>query len=120
SNERHVRAIAEEVERRVKSEGGGSPRCVEGRDDARWILMDYGDYVVHVFGEEARAYYDLERLWGDAPRLAWDGSTPGHLAAESGPPGDGRRLAGSGAAEDESPVAGNGTGVGREPAGLSS
>lgn len=70
SNDRQVRAIVEEVERRLKHGGPGrSPRTVEGLDDARWVLMDYGDFVVHVFVEEARQYYDLERLWYDAPRL---------------------------------------------------
>ncbi len=70
SNDRQVRAITEEVERRLKLHPGGrGPRTVEGLDDARWVLMDYGDFVVHVFLDEARAFYDLERLWGDAPRL---------------------------------------------------
>jgi ribosome-associated protein len=72
SNDRQVRAIAEEVERQVKVSGGTSPRAVEGLDDARWVLMDYGDFVVHVFNEEARRFYDLERLWSDAPRLEWE------------------------------------------------
>jgi ribosome-associated protein len=72
SNDRQVRAIAEEVERQVKGNGGVSPRAVEGLDDARWVLMDYGDFVVHVFSEEARSFYDLERLWSDAPRLSWE------------------------------------------------
>jgi ribosome-associated protein len=72
SNDRQVRAIAEEVERQVKGNGGLSPRAVEGLDDARWVLMDYGDFVVHVFSDEARSFYDLERLWSDAPRLAWE------------------------------------------------
>ena len=49
--------------------GGGSPRYVEGLDDARWVLLDYGQFVVHVFLAEARRYYDLERLWADAPRV---------------------------------------------------
>ncbi len=70
-NDRQVRAIADEVEKRVKEDGGGSPLRVEGRDDLHWVLMDYGDFVVHVFSEEARAYYQLERLWGDAPRVEW-------------------------------------------------
>ncbi len=70
-NPRQVRTIAEEVEERVKAAGAGGPVRVEGLDDARWILLDYGDVVVHVFLEEARRYYDLERLWADAPRLAW-------------------------------------------------
>ena len=72
SNDRQVRAIAEEVERRVKTSGGSSPRAIEGLDDARWVLMDYGDFIVHVFSDEAREFYDLERLWSDAPRLAWE------------------------------------------------
>lgn len=69
SNVRQVRTIAEEVELRVKAHGGGSPRYVEGLDDARWVLLDYGEFVVHVFLDEARRYYDLERLWSDAPRV---------------------------------------------------
>jgi ribosome-associated protein len=69
SNARQVRTIAEEVERLVKAEGGGAPRCIEGLDDARWVLLDYGDFVVHVFLEEARNFYNLERLWADAPRV---------------------------------------------------
>lgn len=71
SNPRQVRTIAEEVEERVKAAGAGGPHRVEGLDDARWIVLDYGDIVVHVFLEEARRYYDLERLWADAPRLSW-------------------------------------------------
>ncbi|HLN06988.1 MAG TPA: ribosome silencing factor [Acidimicrobiales bacterium] len=69
SNARQVRTIAEEVELHVKARGGGSPRHIEGLDDARWVLLDYGEFVVHVFLEEARRYYDLERLWADAPRV---------------------------------------------------
>jgi ribosome-associated protein len=69
SNPRQVRAIAEEVEQLVKQAGGGSPLRTEGLDDARWVLVDYGDFVVHVFLDEARDYYDLERLWADAPRV---------------------------------------------------
>jgi ribosome-associated protein len=69
SNVRQVRTIAEEVELRVKAQGGGSPRYAEGLDDARWVLLDYGQFVVHVFLDEARHYYNLERLWADAPRV---------------------------------------------------
>ncbi len=72
SNDRQVRAIADEVERQVKGRGGQSPRAVEGLDDARWVLMDFGEFIVHVFSEEARAFYNLERLWSDAPRYAWE------------------------------------------------
>ncbi len=67
-NDRLVRTIAEEVERQVKAAGGPGPLRIEGLDDARWVLMDYGDFVVHVFLDEVRAYYDLERLWSDVPR----------------------------------------------------
>lgn len=71
ANARQVRAIVEEVERRVDAAGGPKPLRIEGLDDARWVLMDYGDFVVHVFLDEVRAYYDIERLWSDAPRVAW-------------------------------------------------
>ena len=71
SNPRQVRTIAEEVEQRVREAGHGSPVRVEGRDDLRWVLLDYGDFVVHVFNSEARDLYDLERLWGDAERVGW-------------------------------------------------
>jgi ribosome-associated protein len=70
-NSRQVRTLVEEVERRVKEVSGRSPRAVEGLRDLRWVLMDYGDFLVHVFDEETRPYYDLEHLWGDAPRVAW-------------------------------------------------
>jgi ribosome-associated protein len=44
---------------------------VEGRESLEWVLLDYGDFVVHVFDAEVRAYYELERLWGDRPRVEW-------------------------------------------------
>lgn len=72
ANPRQVRTIGEEIERQLKLAGYGSPLCVEGLDDARWVLMDFGDLVAHVFLEEAREFYDLEQLWGDAPAWAWD------------------------------------------------
>ena len=77
-NSRQVRTIVDEVERQVKIDCGYSPLRVEGRDDFGWVLMDYGDFVVHVFLDERRSYYDLERLWGDAPRVDWES---GHSAA---------------------------------------
>jgi ribosome-associated protein len=70
-NPRQVRSIVDEVELRVKESGGGAPVRVEGLDDARWVLMDYGDFLVHVFLDDARAFYDLEHLWLDAPRIPW-------------------------------------------------
>jgi ribosome-associated protein len=70
-NTRQVKTIVDEVERRVKESGGRGPTRVEGLDDARWVLMDYDDFLVHVFLDEAREFYDLEHLWVDAPRMSW-------------------------------------------------
>ena len=70
-NTRLVKAIVEEVEAKVAEHDGSRPLRIEGRDDQRWVLMDYGGWVAHVFLEEARGFYDLERLWADVPRLAW-------------------------------------------------
>lgn len=70
-NARLVKAITEEVERVVAEAGGPRPRRIEGLDDLRWVLLDYGDFVVHVFDDVTRETYDLERLWRDAPRVAW-------------------------------------------------
>jgi ribosome-associated protein len=69
SNERQVRAIAEEVERACRLVGA-RPLRREGEREARWVLLDYVDFVVHVFHEAEREYYDLERLWRDAPVVA--------------------------------------------------
>jgi ribosome-associated protein len=70
-NDRQVKAIVEEVERRVALAGLAKPLRVEGLDDRHWVLLDYGDVVVHVFLDETRSYYELERLWSDVPRVAW-------------------------------------------------
>jgi ribosome-associated protein len=70
-NDRQVRALVEEVEQRVKDHDGTAPIAVEGLSDATWVLMDYGAFVVHVFAEQTRGYYDLEHLWSSAPRIAW-------------------------------------------------
>jgi ribosome-associated protein len=69
SNPRQVEAIAEEIELRLKR-AGQYPAHVEGYKQAEWVLLDYVDFVVHVFVEKARRYYDLERLWKSANRLA--------------------------------------------------
>ena len=65
-----VRAIADAVEEQLRERGGIKPIGIEGADEAKWILLDYGDLVIHVFQPAERAFYRLERLWGDAPRLA--------------------------------------------------
>jgi ribosome-associated protein len=72
SNTRQVRTIVEEIELALKASDGESPRAVEGLDDATWVLMDYGDVIVHVFFSETRDYYDLDRLWADAPIVDWE------------------------------------------------
>ena len=71
--DRQVKTILEEVERAVR-DLGEKPVRREGDADSRWVLLDYIDVVVHVFAQEEREYYDLERLWRDAPRLGWNGS----------------------------------------------
>jgi ribosome-associated protein len=68
TNPRQVQAIADEVELRLKATGL-RPTHVEGYKQAEWILVDYVDFVVHVFSEKARKFYDLERLWKSAKRL---------------------------------------------------
>jgi ribosome-associated protein len=65
SNPRQIQTIADEVEQRLKKLGERA-HSIEGYENAEWVLMDYGDYLVHIFSEKARLYYDLERLWRDA------------------------------------------------------
>ena len=68
NTERQTKAIHDAVHKELKDEDGLLPRRVEGPREARWILMDYLDCVVHVFTPEAREFYRLENLWGDAPQ----------------------------------------------------
>ncbi len=72
ANTRQVRTIVDEVEKAMRDHDGSRPIGVEGLDDATWVLLDYGDIVVHVFLVETRAFYDLDRLWADAPREVID------------------------------------------------
>jgi len=81
-NRRQVLTIAEEVEAQVKAAEGPAPLRVEGLTDAQWVLLDYGDFVVHVFLDEVRRYYDLERLWGDSPLIEWDEGVPAAASAD--------------------------------------
>ena len=74
ANERQVKAVCDEVELQVAESGGPKPRRIEGLADRQWVLMDYGDMVVHVFQQEQRDFYDLERLWADVPRVDWSDS----------------------------------------------
>src|SRR5690242_2537249 len=69
TNPRQVQAISDEVELRLKK-AGIYPNNIEGYKQAEWVLIDYVDFVVHIFSEKARKFYDLERLWKSAKRLA--------------------------------------------------
>lgn len=71
ASRRQVRAIVEAVEEGIDAAGGPKPLRIEGLDEGSWVLMDYGDVVVHVMDDETRAFYDLERLWRDVPVVEW-------------------------------------------------
>jgi ribosome-associated protein len=66
ANQRQIQAIADEVGLRLKREAGELPISQEGYNQAEWVLIDYADFIVHVFSPKAREYYDLERLWRSA------------------------------------------------------
>lgn len=74
-NERNVQAIAGEIEDKL-IEAGAKPLRREGRVEGRWVLLDFGDIVVHVFHEEDRLYYSLERLWKDCPVIPLELPSP--------------------------------------------
>lgn len=71
SNSRLVESLADDIERAAKAELGISPVRTEGHREKQWVLIDYGDVVVHVFHKEMRDFYEIERLYGDVPRLDW-------------------------------------------------
>lgn len=68
----NVQALADHVEERLGEIHNIKPLRVEGRAQGEWVLVDFGDIIVHVFQEAARDYYSLERLWGDAGRIRWE------------------------------------------------
>jgi ribosome-associated protein len=70
NSRRQANAIASEIDQEMKKIGE-KKLGMEGTEEGRWILIDYGDFVVHVFSEDARTYYDLEQIWGDATRVEW-------------------------------------------------
>ena len=86
ANERQVQAISDEVSETLKKSGSG-PARIEGYKTAEWVLLDYGDFVVHVFNETARKFYDLERLWRESKRIELppeiSGEAHGSLRTES-------------------------------------
>ncbi len=78
---RHVEGICNKIRRNLRDK---KIRCrgTEGEDEAKWVLMDYGDCIVHIFYEPVRAFYDLEGLWADAPRLQWRDAAPVHAESD--------------------------------------
>ncbi len=74
SNQRQVQAIADGIERRLR-DLKARPLHIEGSKQAQWILLDYGDFLIHVFDEDRRGFYALERLWGDAADVTAELST---------------------------------------------
>lgn len=71
TNDRQVKAITDHVQAELADRFGRRPRSIEGTDARRWVLLDYGDVVVHVFQTEERSTYRLERLYVDADRIDW-------------------------------------------------
>ncbi|MEO6655708.1 MAG: ribosome silencing factor [Pyrinomonadaceae bacterium] len=69
SNQRQVQAIADEINERLKKQLSSRPVRIEGYSSADWVLLDYGDFIVHIFNGESREFYDLARLWRDARRV---------------------------------------------------
>lgn len=69
ASDRQVRSIAEQVEDAVREQAGVKPMGREGEREGKWVLLDFGDVVVHVFQPEERDFYRLERLWSDAPHV---------------------------------------------------
>jgi ribosome-associated protein len=69
TNVRQVQAIADAVQEQLRKQLGVKPARVEGYNSAEWVLLDYGDFIFHVFEEKSRRFYDLERLWRDAVRV---------------------------------------------------
>ncbi len=70
-NSRAVNAVVDNIEMILRDKHDAKPRTSEGRDSSTWVLLDYSDMIVHVFLDETREYYDLERLWADADRIEW-------------------------------------------------
>ncbi|WP_026416262.1 ribosome silencing factor [Actinomadura oligospora] len=89
-NDRQVRSIVDEVEKRLREEAGAKPVRREGEREGRWVLLDYADVIVHVQHEEERVFYALERLWKDCPTIELPEDVNAHMAqrARSAVPGE--------------------------------
>jgi ribosome-associated protein len=72
TSEPHLKAIAGEIEERLRDQHGVRAVSVDGFPASQWIVLDYMQVIVHVFRREKREFYSLEDLWGDAPRIAWE------------------------------------------------
>lgn len=70
-NPAQIRTITETIEQNFKKNAGIKPIGIEGLEHCRWVLMDFGDIIVHVFNIETRSFYELEKLWMDAPRISF-------------------------------------------------
>ena len=70
ANQRQVQAVSDEIQEQLKKQLSVRPIRIEGYRTGEWLLMDYGDFIVHIFNKEAREFYDLERLWRDAGKIA--------------------------------------------------
>lgn len=77
TSRRQIKSMADRINERL-GDAGGAKRGTEGYDEARWVLLDFGDVVVHLFDAPTRDYYDLEMMWGDAPRIPWQRGGPSH------------------------------------------
>lgn len=76
SNERQAQAVADFVVVKLKDELNVKPLLIEGTPPGRWVLLDFGDFIFHVFTEDCRRFYGLERLWGDAPNVTAEYTEP--------------------------------------------
>jgi ribosome-associated protein len=76
TSEPQLKAIAGEIETRLKEDYGTRAIAIDGFPASQWIVLDYLQVVVHVFHQEKRAFYSLEDLWGDAPRVEWESPAP--------------------------------------------
>ena len=82
TNERQAQTIADSVQSRLRDEERVKPLMVEGTTPGRWILVDFGDFIFHVFTEDCRRFYGLERLWGDAPNVTSEFTAVEELQAQ--------------------------------------
>lgn len=83
NSERQAQAVADNILEKLKTEMNVRPLLVEGTTPGRWVLLDFGDFIIHIFTEDVRRFYGLERLWGDAPNVTseYTGETRGKKAS---------------------------------------